>query len=187
MATNHPDTSRRVGRAVHDSLADIDLTTGCDAGGRSAAEVARGRARGHGLHEHADVVVAMVARALTSPTVADAGRRRFWRELSVVTPVADGGVLEGFVDLVVEDDDGLVVVDYKTDRLGVDGSAALTGHRLQVAAYAVALEASTGRRVQRCVLVFVGGNEPYEHILEGPDLAAAMTEVQLIADSLVSV
>jgi hypothetical protein len=34
----------------------------------------------------------------------------------VVTPIDNGGVLEGFVDLVYEDDDGLVIVDYKTDR-----------------------------------------------------------------------
>jgi ATP-dependent exoDNAse (exonuclease V) beta subunit len=130
----------------------------------------------------------MVRCALTSATVIRAGSRRHWREVSVTAPVGVGGVLEGFVDLLFEDDDGLVVVDYKTDRIpdrGALGAAAGT-YRLQVAAYAVALESSTGRDVSRCVLVFVGAGDPMEHVLEGDDLVVARADALRVAGALVT-
>ncbi len=43
-----------------------------------------------------------------------AAGRRHWREVYVGGPYGEG-VLEGYVDLLYRDDDGLVVVDYKTD------------------------------------------------------------------------
>jgi ATP-dependent exoDNAse (exonuclease V) beta subunit len=183
---DHPDTARRIGRAVHAALADLDLATHRDATGRSADDVARERAMAQGVPAHEEEVAALVGGALTSPTVLTAASRRSWRELYVVTPIDNGGVLEGFVDLVYEDDDGLVIVDYKTDRHHGDGPADTAGHRLQVAAYAVALEASTGRRVHRCVLVFVADGEPWEQAFEGDDLADAMAEARRIADALVA-
>jgi ATP-dependent exoDNAse (exonuclease V) beta subunit len=182
-----PDVARRVGRAVHVALADIDLTTGADAVGTPADEVAQSAARAEGVSGHGSEVAAMVRAALTSPTVAPRWWRRHWREVPVTVPVGLGGLLEGVVDLLLEDDDGLVVVDYKTDRIeGVRGlSDAVAAYRLQVAAYALALESSTGRRVQRCVLVFVGADEPCEHVLEGEDLAVARDEARRLAEALV--
>ena len=109
------DTALQIGRAVHSALAVIDLATGSDDSGHPAPEVARARAATHGVGAHGDAVAAMVGAALISPTVAAAATHRHWRELFVAVPVGDG-VLEGYVDLVVEDEDGLVVVDYKTDR-----------------------------------------------------------------------
>ena len=171
----HADVPRHVGRAVHAALADIDLATGCDTGGRGADELSRVRAVAQGIEGHASEVATLVTRALTSPTVALAATRRHWREVYVAAPVGDNGVLEGFVDLLFEDDGTLVVVDYKTDRLrrGRALAAAVAAYRLQVAAYAVALESSTGLAVSRCVLVFVGAEEPVEHVIEGEDLADA--------------
>jgi ATP-dependent helicase/nuclease subunit A len=138
--------------------------------------------------DHASDVAAMVASALSSPTVVHAADRRHWREVYVAAPVGDGGVLEGFVDLLVEDDDGLVVVDYKTDRTrGERGlAAAAAAYRLQVAAYAAALESSTGLTVSRCVLVFVGDGGPSEHVFAGADLDAARDEALEVAGRLVA-
>jgi len=181
-----PDRRRRVGRAVHGALADLDLATRCDAAGRVVHEVARDRAATEGVSAHASEVATMVGRALTSPTVARAASRRHWREVSVSAPVAHGGVLEGFVDLLVEDDDGLVVVDYKTDGVpGVGPPATIAADRLQVASSAVALESSTGLPVARCVLVFVDGAEPGEQVIEGRDLADACALARRMADDLV--
>ena len=99
-----------------------------------------------------------------------------------------GGVLEGFVDLVLEDDEGLVVVDYKTDRTGgqthVDPAAAL--YRPQVASYALALEEATGRPVHRCVLVFVGDGHPVEDVLEGATLVDAVAAARQGARELLT-
>ena len=106
--------------------------------------------------------------------MAAGSTRRHWRELFVAVPVA-GGVLEGFVDLVLEEGDGLVVVDYKTDRTGGRPGLELAAARYgpQVASYALALEEATGKTVHRCVLVFVGEGPAVEVVLEGADLAAA--------------
>jgi len=60
------------------------------------------------------------------------------------------------IDLLVDAGDGLVVVDYKTDAVSdTDLDAAVSHHEPQLAAYAVALEASQPKPVTRAVLVFV--------------------------------
>jgi len=181
------DTSLRIGRAVHGALAAIDLTTGTDDAGRSAADVARARATSHGVDAHAEAVVAMVAGALSAPTVAGTTGRH-WRELYVAVPVGDG-VLEGFVDLVLEEGDGLVVVDYKTDRTDGDTGlgAAAARYRPQLASYALALEEATRRPVHRCVLVFVGDSDAVEVVLEGAELDEARTVARQAAQNLVRV
>jgi ATP-dependent helicase/nuclease subunit A len=178
-------TARQIGRAVHGALADLDLSARRDSADRSVAEVARSRAIDHGVADHVAEVTAMVECALSSTTVKEAAGRRHWREVFVAVPVGADGVLEGFVDLLYEDDDGLVVVDYKTDRTsdGVESGAA--AYRLQLAAYATALESSTGRTVHRCVLVFVGASA-HEHVLAGDELTAARAEAAAVADTLVA-
>jgi len=182
------DEGLQIGRAVHATLSTIDLASGTDAAGRTADEVARGRATAHGVAHHAPAVAAMVRRALASPTVVRAASARHWRELFVAVPVGDGGVLEGFVDLAFEDGDGLVVVDYKTDRAGATTGSpeAAARYEPQIASYANALEAATGRRVHRCVLVFVADDPAGEHVLEGPRLAAARGRAAEAAEALVA-
>ena len=184
-AGEQTDRGRRVGRAVRGALAELDLATRCDAAGRPAAEVARARAVTEGVTDHASEVATMVDRALTSPTVAAAAFRRHWRRVSVTAPVGHDGVLEGFVDLVVEDNEGLVVVEYQTGRAPDADPPATAAHRLRVAAAAVALESATGHPVARCVVVFVGGAQPDEHLLEGSDLADACALARRVADDLV--
>jgi ATP-dependent helicase/nuclease subunit A len=180
------DDGLRIGRAVHGALADIDLATGRDDAGRPAGEVAAAHAVTHGVTDHAGDVAAMVGGALTSPTIKRAASRRHWREVSVMSP-HQGGLIEGFVDLLFEEDDGLVVVDYKTDRI-IDGAVPVEAHRLQVATYALGLESSTGMPVIRCVLVFVGAGagQPREHIIEGQDLATARAEASRTVEDLVT-
>ncbi|MGA2520121.1 MAG: UvrD-helicase domain-containing protein [Acidimicrobiales bacterium] len=182
------EVSLQVGRAVHGALAAIDLAAGTDAAGRAPAEVARGRAAAQGVGERAEDVVVMVDAALRAESVAAAAGHRHWRELFVAVPVGDGGVLEGYVDLVVEDDDGLVVVDYKTDRVDGPAGVAVAARRYgpQLASYAYALEQSTGMTVRRCVLVFVGTGDPLEHVIDGAELAAARAEALDAGAALVS-
>ena len=167
-------TALQIGRAVHGALAVIDLHRGTDAAGRSEEEVARTAAATYGVSEHAADVVAMVAAARRAPTVTAAATRPHWRELYVAAP-ADDGVLEGIADLVVDERDGLAVVDYKTDRIdGRHRLEELADHYLpQLATYAQCLEAATGRAVVRCALVFVAGGQPREVTFEGQALAAA--------------
>ena len=68
-----------------------------------------------------------------------------------------GGVIEGFIDLLFEEDGGLVVVDYKTDALEDDEAInrAMTRYRLQGGAYALAAARVTGLPVREVVFVFL--------------------------------
>ena len=78
---------------------------------------------------------------------AGARRTRTTGSCTSRRPVGDR-VIEGYVDLLVETPDGLVVVDYKTDsaRTEAEIDAKLAAYELQGAAYAVALEMAPGRR-----------------------------------------
>ena len=180
------DVPLQIGRAVHSVLATVSLSTGCDPVGRPADELSRSRAFSHGIGEHGELVSSMVGAALASPVVRRAASRRHWRELYVATPLdMDGpstpsraqGLLEGFVDLLFEDEDGLVIVDYKTDRIPSSGAvqAAATRYLPQIAAYSAAIERCCGQRVSRCVLLFVSGGTATEWVLEGEQLTAAGT------------
>ncbi len=185
------EVSLQIGRAVHGVLAAVDLTSGRDPSGRRIDELSRARALAHGVDEHVGSVTSMVSAALGSDVVRRAASRRHWRELYVAIPLdarthpspspspsPTPGLLEGFVDLLFEDDDGLVVVDYKTDRIAgpetLDATVAF--YRPQVAAYAAALEKSCGRQVSRCVLLFLGDGRLTQYVLEGEELAVARAE-----------
>jgi ATP-dependent helicase/nuclease subunit A len=89
----------------------------------------------------------------------------------VAAPIGDR-VVEGYVDLLVRAPDGLVIVDYKTDRLdtvaAVDARA--EEYRLQLAVYAAAIEAVTGEPVARGVLVFAGSLGAVERAFERSEL-----------------
>ena len=139
-----------IGKAVHGVLQTIDLTSGepleATAAAQAAAEGVLGRER---------VVAGLVRSALASDTVRRAASRRHWREVYVASPI--GGVtLEGYVDLLYRDDGGLVVVDFKTDQVSAaDLETRLAHYRIQTAAYAVAIEQTTGETVDRCELLFL--------------------------------
>ena len=91
-------------------------------------------------------------------------------------------VVEGYVDLVYETAEGLVVVDYKTDQ--IDSSELedkLERYRLQGATYAAALEATTGQRVVRVVFAFLSANSP-ALLAPLPNLADAIAEVRTVIE-----
>jgi len=168
-----------VGRAVHAVLQTVDLATG---EGLEAA--ARAQATAEAVEDRLEDVVRFARAALESDAVREAvASGRSWREVYVSAPV-DGVVVEGFVDLLYETPEGLVVVDYKTDSVesaeAVD--QAMGRYRLQGAAYALALQESLGRPVARCVFVFV---QP-RHERTIPDLGAAIDEVRRIIPTALS-
>ncbi len=71
-------------------------------------------------------------------------------------PVEDV-LVEGFIDLLFEDDAGLVIVDYKTDALTSheEIQQSMASYRLQGGAYALALKKSSGRPVTEAVFLFL--------------------------------
>jgi ATP-dependent exoDNAse (exonuclease V) beta subunit len=160
-----------VGRAVHGVLQSIDLATG---GGVDAAVAAQCEAEA--VPDRAADVRALVGRALTAPSVHAASVRPHWREVYACTPVGDDRLLEGYIDLLYRDTDGLVVVDYKT--AGTSDAAELArrveGYRLQGAAYAYTVSAATGEPVTRVTFVFLTPDGVVE--LDLPDLTAAVAD-----------
>ena len=162
-----------VGRAVHATLQQVDLVHW-----HGLAALAEVQAVAEGVPTRVREIERLASAALGSPTVRDAvAGGRYWRELYVGAPVGDR-VLEGFVDLLVDEGDGLAVVDYKTDQLVGDEEReqALARYRPQGAAYAVAVEEAVGRPVHRCTFLFLrpGGAVA----LEIPDLELAKAEVR---------
>jgi ATP-dependent helicase/nuclease subunit A len=161
----------QLGRAVHASLQSLNASdasalatanggegTATPSALESLARICAAQARAEHIGRRSAEVERLVLAALASPTVREAfasGRAR--RELYVSTSVG-GIVLDGFVDLCFEaQDGGLVVVDYKTDAVTdqAEIDAKLARYELQVAAYALALGDATGLTVRRAVLVFL--------------------------------
>jgi ATP-dependent exoDNAse (exonuclease V) beta subunit len=166
-----------IGRAVHAVLQAVDLGTGAGLEDLSAEQ-----AVAEGVVGREGEIAALVRAALGSDVITRAAAGgRYWRELYVGAPVGDGvdaPVVEGFIDLLVEGDDGFTVVDYKTDTVQGEeeiGRAA-ERYRLQGATYALALERALGRPVARCVFLFLRAPSVAEE-REVPDLRSAMDEV----------
>lgn len=102
------------------------------------------------------VIEALCRSALGSDVVQRAAGCKHWREVYVGVPYGDG-VLEGFIDLLYEDDDGLVIVDYKTDSWSSasDLDVKVKRYRVQLQAYAGAVRDAVGRNVARALLMFL--------------------------------
>jgi ATP-dependent helicase/nuclease subunit A len=140
----------RFGTLVHAVLATVALDAEQDA----IAEVGmmQGRILG-ATAEETEAATALVRAALGHPLLLRA--REAWRgdrcrrETPVSTVEPDGSILEGVLDLAFEEDDGWVVVDFKTQA---ELAGPLARHRRQVNAYASVVARATGRPV-RAVLM----------------------------------
>ena len=166
-----------VGRAVHAVLQTVDLATGA---GLDA--VARAQALAEGVPDREAEIHALAAAAMRAPIVraaVDGGWPR-WREVPVAALV-DGVLVEGFIDLLIDTPDGLVIVDYKTDQVPSDDhlDAALARYAVQGGAYALALEAALDRPVHGCVFVFARRAEPLERAVADLDDAKARARAAL--------
>jgi ATP-dependent exoDNAse (exonuclease V) beta subunit len=76
-------------------------------------------------------------------------RRQCHREWPVIWQAPSGVLVEGTIDLVFEEKEGLIALDFKTDReLATD----LDGYKRQLTYYCRALEAATGRSARGVLL-----------------------------------
>ena len=140
----------RFGTLVHALLAHGAF----DAGVEELARLASVQARLLGATDAERASAAeTVARVLSHPRLvraraAQAEGRLFRRELPLVLTV-DGVVVDGQADLVWDDGDRLVVIDYKTD---VDLAPGEPSYRRQIGLYADALTKAYGRAVDAVLL-----------------------------------
>ena len=165
-----------VGRAVHAVLQSIDLATGAGVEHRSRAQ-----AVAEGVPDREEEIARLAEVAVRSDIVRRAvASKRIWREVPVAAPVGDGS-LHGFIDLLFEEENGLVVVDYKTDAVTVEQlPEVIDRYRLQGGAYAHAISQITGKPVKEMVFLYL---QPKSEVVL-PDLADAMADAQAAAQSL---
>ena len=57
-------------------------------------------------------------------------------------------IVQGVIDLVLDNDDGVYIIDYKTNR-GVSAEELVDKYRLQLEIYAQAFELATGKSVNK--------------------------------------
>ncbi len=162
-----------VGRAVHAVLQFADLRTGADIDAHAAAQCAA-----EGIIGMDDTVAELARSALAAPIVEAALDLPHHRELFVAAQIG-GRVMEGYIDLFVETDEGGIIVDYKTDQWPDDGEREhrIGRYRRQLAAYGVALEQILGHPVAGGTLVRCRPGAPAEEI-RLPDWAGALDEAR---------
>jgi ATP-dependent exoDNAse (exonuclease V) beta subunit len=140
----------RFGALVHASLSLVPL----DADAGAIEQIARLQARILGaddgeLASAVTVVAAVLHHPILERARAAEARGACRRETPVAWRRPDGVLIEGVVDLAFLEDDGWVVLDFKTDR---DIARDLPRYREQVAIYARAIVAATGTRARGVLL-----------------------------------
>ncbi len=139
-----------IGRAVHGVLQFCDLDHGRDIDTLAAAQCAA-----EGVIGLETQVAALARSAIRAPIVRRVvDGAAHWRELFVAALVGDR-VVEGYIDLLVRTEAGLVIVDYKTDQWSgpLQTAERLDRYRVQLAAYGAALESALDEPVVGGVLI----------------------------------
>ena len=144
-----------IGKAVHAVLQMVDLETwdGLD-------DIAKAQADAEGVPTRATEIARLARLALDSDLVGRAIRSgHWWREVPVAAPLGTG-IVEGFIDLLFQEEDGFVIVDYKTDALRSDDDIqkAMRRYELQGGGYALALTEATGVHVKEVSFLFLNPN-----------------------------
>jgi len=103
--------------------------------------------------DKAQELTGMAEKFLTSPFAERVlACKRIFKELPFSVKIEEEGkalLMEGSIDLVLEEDGGLVLVDYKTDKLrGRKGEEIVQGYKEQMDNYGKAVRRATGREVK---------------------------------------
>ena len=160
------------GTAMHLAMQYLDLNTAADEDDVRAQVAALAQRRLLTAEQAASLDIPALVRFLSSPLAERIRRaRQVWREYRFALLV-DGGIydpsaageellLQGVADCVFETENGLVVVDFKTDRVtGPALAQRAETYRPQLAAYAAALEKILEKPVtERILYFFAAGTE----------------------------
>ncbi len=155
LEAGQDEKARAFGGLVHALLARLDFPSMRSA--KDFAAEAEEIAFGFELDEvDTRTALGLIQRAAGRPVfqrAASAARR--WRELPFLCRL-EGRLLKGSADLVFEEGDALVVMDFKTDSIPKSAAKERAlSHAPQVAAYAMGVEAASGRRVDEMVVSFL--------------------------------
>ena len=149
-----------LGRAVHAVLQSIDLLTG-----EGLEDICRAQAEAEGIGDAAKDVLELSRNALATETVkgliesVKQGSANYFREVFVSTKLGDR-LMEGFIDLLIDTPEGIIIVDYKTDNLTTKQVQELgPEYEVQLGLYAWAVGETTGRPVREATLLFLRPQE----------------------------
>ncbi len=152
-----------------------------------SAERVAAAVREHGLDENGgDQVLALARAFLGSPLREDIGDTRVSPEVPFVLAIG-GTLIRGSIDLLVERPDGSVlVVDYKTDRLGSrDPAQTVLRYSIQRDLYALAA-AARGAPVETAYVFLERPEEPVRVGFDEDALGAARGRVEGVLERLAS-
>ncbi|MDD5399460.1 MAG: 3'-5' exonuclease, partial [Dehalococcoidia bacterium] len=141
-----------LGRAVHSVLQSIDLSTGA-----GLEDFSRAQSAAEGIAGRWQEVAKLAGNGLQSDIVGRAVASGNYRREVFISAAVDGRLLEGIMDIIFEEEDGLVIADYKTDV--IDNEDELLEKRdvyeLQAGLYALMAQEATGRPVKQVALLFL--------------------------------
>ncbi len=144
---------RRFGTLVHNILRDLPLGGAASAAAGPAAAEALARLHGRLLGAPSAEVAAapvLVAALLAHPLFERAGRAlEVRREVPFTLRLEGDFLVEGVIDLLFEDEEGITVIDFKTDR--PEGET-LAAYLRQLAWYVAAAERLLGRPARGVLL-----------------------------------
>jgi ATP-dependent helicase/nuclease subunit A len=141
----------RIGRAFHAVMEFVDFR-----GERPLEQLVNKACRDEGVGESAEEVLQLVKTTLGSKIIMQAVRSgNYHREFQFSIDI-DGKFYNGAVDLLYKDEEGLVIVDFKTDKVsGKTPESAVKNYADQAGIYRKAIEKLTGSPVKKILYYFV--------------------------------
>jgi ATP-dependent helicase/nuclease subunit A len=161
------DRAARIGTAFHEAMEAIGLDAEDETEDLAREAGSRQRLDEAGIESVAE----MLSRSLKSPMMERMRRARgtggrVWRELPYIRPLDGGAAIEeGKIDLLFEEEDGWVLIDYKTDQVpgDVPDKTLYLKEKYggQISAYAAALQ-TLGVRLKSAYLLLARTGEAIE-------------------------
>jgi ATP-dependent helicase/nuclease subunit A len=166
-----PTAAKALGNAVHAAL-EWSARSGWEAPGEDRLRALMAR-EGVTTDEAIARASGLIEGWLNSRLRAELGGMTLRAEAPFVLPVA-GTILRGSIDLLASGDAESIVVDYKTDRVGTGGTAALRDrYAAQRAVYALAAAGGGGRTVRAAHVFLERPGDPVVEVFDPPALEAA--------------
>ncbi|MDI6752985.1 MAG: UvrD-helicase domain-containing protein [Thermodesulfobacteriota bacterium] len=154
-SSSEPGGGAAFGSAFHEVMERVDLIAG-----RNLKALAQIKANEQSLPAMADKIADLCRKTLSHPLLERVRQaKRLFREAPFSVSLAEK-IMEGKIDLLFEEDEGWVIVDYKTDEVSGDAlNERLAAYRDQGTWYARAVEKATGGIVKEVIFFFVRAGE----------------------------
>ena len=130
----------------------------------------------NGTEDFFDRVMTLVLAACSSNIVQKAALSRHWKEMYFCSELKGRGILEGYVDLLFEDNNSLHIVDYKTAEFATDWliDKRVSEYLPQAATYKEAIERVSNRSVGSVTLLFLTNRGALARTIDSSQLVSSL-------------